>query len=73
MWRRRSNRPDNHGCESEAVRAAREAAERAERERRRAEAKEPQARRIGGAIRDALERNGFGETIDIALSRRAGT
>lgn len=68
MWRRRQSNPDR---ESDAVRRAREAAESALRERRKIEAQAPAAQAIGAKLRDALERNHFGEQIDAAFARRS--
>ncbi|WP_157116924.1 DUF7620 family protein [Nocardia vaccinii] len=54
------------------MRNARQAAEKAAAQRRRVEEKAPEAQRIGSAIRDALERNHFGESIELAWTLRRG-
>jgi hypothetical protein len=63
-------RSRSNACEPEAVRRARERAERAADERRRVEAREAEAEQIGMAIRNALQRNHFGEAIERSWARR---
>lgn len=70
---RRSKKTDRRRCEPEEVREARRSAERAAAQRRQVEQKAPEAERIGSAIRDALERNHFGESIELAWTLRRNT
>lgn len=68
---RRSKKTERR-CEPDEVREARRAAEQAAAQRRRVEEKAPEAQKIGSAIRDALERNHFGESIELAWTLRRG-
>ena len=65
MWRRRSK-----SRESAATREARVSAERAKAERRRVEAQWPAVQRLSGQLNTAIERNHFGESIELAWLRR---
>lgn len=67
MWRR--HRTDH--AEIDAIRDAQEAAARAEARRLHVEAQWPIVNRIGGAVRDVLDRNHFGEQIQTAAARKA--
>jgi hypothetical protein len=66
MWHRRSK------TESDAVRDARDVATSAALQREQVEANAPAARAIGTQIRNALERNHFGEQIQNAWLLRRG-
>lgn len=66
MWRRRSK----SRAESDATREARVSAQRAEAERRRIEAQWPSVQRISAQLNHAIERNHFGESIELALRRK---
>lgn len=66
MWRR--HKSDRR--ESPETRAEKEKALYAQAERERIEAQWPKVQRITGGIREALERNHFGEQLTLAALRR---
>lgn len=68
MWRRRKRTE-----EPEAVRQARETAARATAERRAIERAWDDVKTVSRGINSALERNGFGESIELTFKRRGAT
>lgn len=65
MWRRRSR------SESDSTRCARAAAERAAAQHRRVDAQWPAVEKIAGQVDTALKGNHFGESIELAMRRKA--